>query len=200
MAKQIDDDAQKKDVSTSNGSMTHSDDELKSEKLSEKIDQDELKSLGKVRDILFGRDLQGIDTKLTAMELRLGDRITEIAEEHSKKLEGIEEFCKGELDKISSALTEEKGERIDGLQEMDLSFMGLKGLLAEEVSKLQSSESKMESELSKLISKTTGSLQSEITTLKNSLDSSVDSLSNDKTDRSELAGILTELAKGLRKD
>ena len=166
----------------------------------EKVDSEEVKNLSKVRDILFGRDLEDIGGKLSRMELRLEDKLTEVSDKFSDKLNGLEKFFKGELDKVSLALTEEKGERIDRHEEMDSSLSNLKILLVDEVSRLQSERGQSQSDLENLISKETLEVQKQISNLEKSLSESMENLDNDKTSRRALARVLNDLADGLVSD
>ena len=164
---------------------------------SKKTESSESANLNKVRDILFGDSLSGLQDSLGKLEKSIMAKVDALASEQSKRLENLENLLEKKISDFDKILKEEKGERIDRVEELSSSIVDVKTLIAAQVAELSTRQDSVQSELGKSIDDEVGRLSKTIKDLNDELDSKMGRLGDDKTDRATLANLFSELSKGL---
>ncbi len=164
---------------------------------SKKTENSESANLNKVRDILFGESLSGLQESLGKLEKSIMAKVDALASEQSKRIENLERLLDKKISDIDKILKEEKGERIDRVEELSSSIVDVKTLIAAQVAELSTRQDSVQSELGKSIDDEVGRLSKTIKNLNDELDSKMGRLGDDKTDRATLANLFSELSKGL---
>ncbi len=164
---------------------------------SKKTENPETANLNKVRDILFGDSLSGLQDSLGKLEKSILAKVDALASEQSKKLEKLESLVDKKVAELERVLKEEKGERIDRVEELSSSIVDVKTLIAAHVAELSTRQDSVQSELGKSIDDEVSRLSKTIKDLNEELDSKLGRLGDDKTDRATLADLFSELSKGL---
>src|ERR1700730_18332051 len=73
----------------------------------------------KIRDLLFGNQMQDYDRRFAKLEERFLQRLQDIEQEAASNLGAFEQNTKKQVDSLASQLREEKDARADGDKEID---------------------------------------------------------------------------------
>jgi hypothetical protein len=76
-------------------------------------------SVDKIRDLLFGNQMQAYDRRFIKLEERFLQRLKEIESETARNLSAFESNAKKQVDSLASQLREEKDQRTDGDKEIE---------------------------------------------------------------------------------
>src|SRR5215831_2362875 len=76
-------------------------------------------SVDKIRDLLFGNQMQDYDRRFANLEDRFLQRFKDIESETSRNLGAFESNAKKQVDSLASQLREEKDQRVDADKEID---------------------------------------------------------------------------------
>lgn len=161
----------------------------------------ELDNLGKVREILFGSSVDRLNAQLDAIEASFTERMEIQIKEYDLKLENLEGFIKKQLDILSSAISDEKGERIDTLEDIASNISDFKNHFGNEVSQLNlmfnSKSDRQNEEIRKKIEDESRELGDKLTSYNSSLNNSIEKLKEEKASRASLALMFENIAKVL---
>ncbi|MDZ7962520.1 MAG: hypothetical protein RMY34_32425 [Aulosira sp. DedQUE10] len=164
----------------------------------------ELNSLDKVRDILFGNQVREVEKRFSRLEERLIKELNNVRDETKKRLDYLELYIKKEVDSLTERLKNEQIDRDTGVKALAEEQKNLTLSLEKKFAQLDEQTTNSQRELREQILNQSNSLQDdirqkyqEILTL---LERESQELRRDKTDRSKLASLFTELAVRLNSD
>ena len=158
-------------------------------------------SLEKVRDLLFGVQMRDYDRKFARLEERLIQETSDLREEVKKRLATIDQFIRKEVESLSDRLQAEQQERSRGSQD-----------LSRELKETTQTFEKKTTQLDELIARTQRELRQQLHDHHQELGDDIRQradevlgklaresreLRSDKTDRSALASLFTEMAMRL---
>jgi phage gp36-like protein len=164
----------------------------------------EINSLDKVRDILFGNQIREVEKKFTRLEERLVKELTNVRDENRKRLDSLEIYIKKEVESLTERLKNEQLERDSGVKALAEEHKNITISLEKKFTQFEEQNINSQRELREQILNQSHSLQDdirqkyeEILTL---LEREAQELRRDKTDRSSLSSLFTELAIRLNSD
>jgi hypothetical protein len=158
----------------------------------------------KIRDLLFGNQMQDYDRRFSKLEERFLQRFKEIEAETARTLSAHDLNSKKQVDSLASQLREEKDLRGDADKEIERSHREQNQLLEKRLRTLSDQVGQLERDLADRLSREVQSLHDEIKRRNDELHQTMErmfgELANVKTDRSLLAGLFVEVAKCLNLD
>ncbi len=161
-------------------------------------DTNEVNSLDKVRDILFGNQMREVEKRFTRLEERLINESIGLREETKKRLDVIENYLKQEVESLSNRLKSEQGSRNEALTTLTEDSRKITAALENKLTQFDEQVSGNQRELREQILHQSKNLQDDIQQkyqeMLSLLQREADELRNAKTDRSTLANLLSELA------
>jgi hypothetical protein len=164
----------------------------------------EINSLDKVRDILFGNQIREVEKKFARLEERLSKEFTNVRDETRKRLDALEIYIKKEVESLTERLKNEQSERDAGVKSLAEEQKNITVALEKKFAQFEEQTTNSHRELREQILNQSNSLQDdirqkyeEIVTL---LEREAKELRRDKTDRSSLASLFTELAIRINSD
>jgi uncharacterized membrane-anchored protein YhcB (DUF1043 family) len=164
----------------------------------------ELNSLDKVRDILFGNQVRELEKRFARLEERLVKELNNVRDETKKRLDYLETYIKKEVDSLTERLKNEQLERDTGVKSLAEEHKNLTSSLEKKFAQFNEQTTNSQRELREHLLNQSNSLQDdirqkyeEILTL---LERESQELRREKTDRSKLASLFTELAIRLNSD
>jgi DNA repair exonuclease SbcCD ATPase subunit len=158
----------------------------------------------KIRDLLFGNQMQDYDRRFSKLEERFLLRFKEIESETARNLSAHDSNAKKQVDSLAAQLREEKDLRGDADKEIDRSLREQNQLLEKRLRALSDQVSQLERDFGDRLSREVQSLHDEIKRrneeLHHTMERMFGELANVKTDRTLLAGLFVEVAKCLNMD
>jgi vacuolar-type H+-ATPase subunit I/STV1 len=158
----------------------------------------------KIRDLLFGNQMQDYDRRFSKLEERFLARFKEIESETARNLSAHDTNAKKQVDSLASQLREEKDTRADADKEIERSLREQNQVLEKRLRTLSDQVSQLERDFADRLSRETQSLHEEIKRrnedIHHTMEKMFSELSNVKTDRNLLAGLFVEVAKCLNQD
>jgi len=164
----------------------------------------EAPSVDKIRDLLFGNQMQDYDQRFAKLETRLLERLKDIESEAARNLGAFESNTKKQVDSLAGQLRDEKEQRADGDKEIERMLREQNQALEKRIRVLSDQVSALDREMSDRLTRETQSLHEEIkqknADMRQALENMFAELSNVKTDRTLLASLFVEVAKCLNQD
>jgi vacuolar-type H+-ATPase subunit I/STV1 len=161
-------------------------------------------SVDKIRDLLFGNQMQDYDRRFSELEERSLERFKEIESETTRSLGAFESNTKKHLDSLASQFREEKDQRVDADKENDRALREQGQAMEKRIRQLSDQVSQLDRDIADRVTRETQALRDEIkqknADLRSTLEKMFGELSNVKTDRNLLAGLFIEVAKCLNQD
>jgi len=158
----------------------------------------------KIRDLLFGNQMQDYDRRFSKLEERVLQRFKDVESEAKRNLEMYESNAKKQIDSLAGQLRSEKDSRADADKEIDRNLREQNQALEKQVRALSDQLSELERDVSDRINRNDHSLREEIKQKNEGVQMLIEKmfadLSNVKTDRNLLAGLFVEVAKALNQD
>src|SRR3990170_3530402 len=158
----------------------------------------------KIRDLLFGNQMQDYDRRFSKLEERFLQRFKDIESETARNLSAFESNAKKQVDSLAAQLRNEKDARAEGDKEIDRNLREHNQALEKQVRALSDQLSELEREVADRINRSDQLLREEIKQKNESIQMLMEKmfsdLSNVKTDRNLLAGLFVEVAKCLNQD
>lgn len=158
----------------------------------------------KIRDLLFGNQMQDYDRRFSKLEERVLQRFKDVESEAKRNLEMYELNAKKQIDSLAGQLRNEKDSRADADKEIDRNLREQNQALEKQVRALSDQLSELERDVSDRINRNDHSLREEIKQKNEGVQMLIEKmfadLSNVKTDRNLLAGLFVEVAKALNQD
>jgi len=158
----------------------------------------------KIRDLLFGNQMQDYDRRFSKLEERFLQRFKEIEAETARTLSAHDSNAKKQVDSLAGQLREEKDLRGDADKEIERSLREQNQLLEKRLRALSDQVGQLERDVADRISREVQSLHDEMKRRNDELHHTMErmfgELANVKTDRTLLAGLFVEVAKCLNLD
>ncbi|HIK06792.1 MAG TPA: hypothetical protein IGS40_19210 [Trichormus sp. M33_DOE_039] len=158
-------------------------------------------NLDRVRDILFGSQIRDVDKRFTRLEERLVTEIANFRDEARKRLDALETYIKKEVDSLTERVKKEQTERESVLQALTEEQKNINQSLERKLSQFEEQTNNSQRDLREQILNQSKSLQDDIQQkyeeMLTLLKRETQELDKDKTDRSKLAALFTELAMRL---
>jgi chromosome segregation ATPase len=158
----------------------------------------------KIRELLFGNQMQDYDRRFEVMEQRFQQKMRDLEGESARALQSMESSVKKQVESIASQVRQEQDLRAEADKELGRG-------LREHIQGLEKHLSKVADQLASLDREFTERLGHESQTLREdirhrnedtraAIERMFSELSNVKTDRNLLAGLFVEIARCLNQD
>ena len=158
-------------------------------------------NVDKIREILFGGQMQDYEMRFTALENRLASAAAELREETRTRLDALEAYTKKEIATLGDRLAAERRERTEAISAAAADATGVSAAIELRVDALDERTSTDVSDLRDGLLQQSKSLGDDLRrvqrTLADQLEQEVRSLRAAKTDRQALAGLLADMAMRL---
>jgi len=158
----------------------------------------ESNSLDKVRDILVGSKMRDLDKKFSRLEERLIKECADLREETRKRLNSLENYIKEEADSLSERARNEQVRRDEAVKAISEEQRKFAESLETKMAEIDEEANKIQRELRQQLFSQSQSLQDDIRQkyeeILGLLQRESYELKTEKTDRSQLAALFSELA------
>ena len=164
----------------------------------------EVVGVDKIRDLLFGNQMQDYDRRFVKLEERTLQRLKDIESEAARNLGAFDTNSKKLVESLASQLREEKDSRADSEKEIERTLREHNQALEKRLRATCDQLSNLERDMADRFTQQTQSLRDEIKRRNEEIQHTIEKmfaeLSNVKTDRNLLAGLFVEVAKCLNPD
>jgi len=171
---------------------------------SEGVAGGEAVSVDKIRDLLFGNQMQDYDRRFSNLEERFLQRFKDIESETARNLSAFESNAKKQVDSLAGQLREEKDQRADADKEIERVLREQNQSLEKRIRSLSDQLSQFDRDMADRLTRESQSLREENkqkhTGTQQTIERMFAELSNVKTDRNLLASLFVEVAKCLNQD
>jgi chromosome segregation ATPase len=161
-------------------------------------------SVDKIRDLLFGNQMQDYDRRFSKLEEEFLQRFKDIESETARNLRAFEANGKKQVDSLASQLREEKDQRAEADKEIERALREQNQALEKRIRSLSDQLSQLDRDMSDRLSRESQALHEELklknSDLRQTIEKMFGELSSVKTDRSLLASLFVEVAKCLNQD
>jgi len=147
-------------------------------------------SLDKVRDILFGGQMRAVESRLQGIEERLRQENEVLRADFARQVESLDTFIRSEVQILNERLAAERTKRTEELKSLAAEVKEAIRALEKRHVKLEESANLADAALRDQLLMMGEQLTTELTRSHQALDSA-------KTDRTALAGLLTDMAARL---
>lgn len=158
----------------------------------------------KIRDLLFGNQMQDYDRRFTKLEERFLQRFKDVEAETSRGLSAFESNAKKQVDSLAGQLREEKDSRADADKEIERTLREQTQGLEKRLRSMSDQLGQLERDMADRVTQEAHALRDEIKRKNDDLQHAIEKmfaeLTNVKTDRNLLAGLFVEVAKALNQD
>jgi hypothetical protein len=158
----------------------------------------------KIRDLLFGNQMQDYDRRFSMLEERFLQRFREIESESARNLGSFESSAKKQMESLATQLREEKDLRTDADKEIERNQREHNDTVEKRLRSTSEQPSRLERDQADHLAQEVQSLREEIKRktedIQHTLEKMFAELSNVKTDRNLLAGLFVEVARCLNQD
>ena len=177
---------------------------MKTDKKKDGIEMPEDGNIDKIRDILFGSQSRDFERRFGRMEDRLAGEVSELRDDVRRKLDTLEEYIKSEVKSLTERLSSEQNSRGDAVKNLSDELKSLSHNFDKKVTAINEQSAKSESELRQQIMTLSKNLSEEMQKKHSdaiaALDREAGQIRDEKTDRTALAELLTEMAMRLTGD
>jgi DNA anti-recombination protein RmuC len=161
-------------------------------------------NIEKIRTILFGNQVREIEARFARIEEQLSKDLAELRSDFRRRSDALEAYVRQELDAVSERMSGEYGERSTQLSELQSSLEDLGKGLDKRAHQLDEQMTKANRELRQQVLTQSKQLRDELEASVAEISALVErelkQIRTDKTDRSALASMLTDLAARLSAD
>jgi chromosome segregation ATPase len=168
------------------------------------LPEGEVVGVEKIRDLLFGNQMQDYDRRFSMLEERFLQRFREIESETARNLSSVESSAKKQMESLESQLREEKDLRTDADREMERTQRDHNDTVEKRLRSISEQLSRLERDHADRLTQEVQSLREEIRRRNDGLQHTIEKmfaeLSNVKTDRNLLAGLFLEIARCLNQE
>ena len=159
-------------------------------------------NIDKIRDILFGAHSREMEKRMARLEERLTKEAAAIQEDVRKQLASLETYVKKEVDALSDRLKNEQAERSAGIRDLVNDLKESSKTVDKKVAQLDELVAKSQRELRQQIldqSKTlSDAIKQKSELIMSTVEGHVQELRTEKTDRTSLADLFTEISVRLK--
>ena len=164
----------------------------------------EVVGVDKIRELLFGNQMQDYDRRFSKLEERFLQRFKDIESETARNLNAFESNGKKQVESLVCQFREEKDLRAEADTELERTLREQNQALEKRLRATSDQLSQLERDIADRLTQEAQSLREEIKRrnddLQHAIEKMFSELSNVKTDRKLLAGLFVEVAKCLNQD
>jgi DNA repair exonuclease SbcCD ATPase subunit len=164
----------------------------------------EVVGVDKIRDLLFGNQMQDYDRRFSKLEERFHQRFKEIESDTARNLSAFESNAKKQIESLANQLREEKDVRADADKETERMLREQNQSLEKRLRSVSDQLNQLERDMADRLTQEAQALRDEIKRrnedTQHTLEKMFAELGNVKTDRNLLAGLFVEVAKCLNQD
>jgi DNA repair exonuclease SbcCD ATPase subunit len=161
-------------------------------------------SVDKIRDILFGNQMQDYDRRFSQIDERFQQKLRDLESETTRHLGTVESSLKKQLDSLANQMVQEKELRSDSDKELERNLRDQMQGLEKRLGQLADQLGRFERDFIERVTQETQGLRDELKRRNDDTRATVEKmfaeLSGVKTDRNLLAGLFVEIAKCLNQD
>jgi DNA repair exonuclease SbcCD ATPase subunit len=161
-------------------------------------------SVDKIRDILFGNQMQDYDRRFLQIDERFQQKLRDLEAETTRHLHTVESSLKKQLDSVANQMVQEKDLRSDSNKELERNLRDQVQTLEKRIGQLSAQLGQFERDFTERVTQETQALRDELKRRNDDTRAAVEKmfaeLSGVKTDRNLLAGLFVEIAKCLNQD
>src|SRR5215470_13350901 len=158
----------------------------------------------KIRELLFGNQMQDYDRRFSVMEERFHQKLRDQEGEIARSLGSVESTIKKQLDTIAGQVRQEQDLRAEADKDLGRALREQIQSLEKRLSQISDQLATVEREFTERVSGESQSLRDEIRRRNEDARTTIErmfaELSNVKTDRNLLAGLFVEIARCLNQD
>ena len=160
--------------------------------------QESVQSVDKIREIIFGNQMQDYDKRFARLEDGLEKKLLELSDATRKRLDSIEAFIKKEIEALSDRLKNEQAVHDAATKKISKEFKDSSRLLSKNIEQLEEKQSKDTRELRQQVLDASKELAHDIADKQaeasQALKRAFNELNEDKVARTTLSELLMELA------
>lgn len=161
-------------------------------------------NLDKVRDILFGSQMQEYEKRFNRLEERLGNECATLRNDTKKRLDSIETYIKQEIESLAETVKKQQTAQDEALKQLELEQRNQTTSINEKLSQLDEKGSRTASDLRQQILEQSKNLDDEIrrkfAEMLAVIERETQELHKDKANRSTLSALFAEIAIRLRNE
>jgi DNA repair exonuclease SbcCD ATPase subunit len=161
-------------------------------------------SVDKIRDILFGNQMQDYDRRFSQIDERFQQKLRDLESETTRHLGTVETSLKKQLDSLANQMVQEKELRFDSDKELERNLRDQMQGFEKRIGQLSDQLGRFERDFIERVTQETQGLRDELKRRNDDTRATVEKmfaeLSGVKTDRNLLAGLFVEIAKCLNQD
>lgn len=158
----------------------------------------------KIRDLLFGNQMQDYDRRFSKQEEKFLQRFKDVESETTRALSAAEVNAKKQIDSLANQFRDEKELRVEADKEIERTLREQNQALEKRLRALTDQLSQLERDMADRLTSEAQSLRDEIKhkndDIRQAIERMFSELSNVKTDRNLLAGLFVEVARCLNQD
>lgn len=163
-------------------------------KTNQEIMPNEIENISKIRDILFGNNMNEYEKRFELLEEKLAQSVAENKIETDKKIAALDSYLKKELKILNEKLIEEEEARIKSDKKLLMDIESLEESLKKFKQSTSDSFSENYQQIMELSNNTNDQINALSKNLQTRLETSANQLQTNKVERSSLAMMLTDLA------
>ena len=152
----------------------------------------------KIRDILFGNNINEFEKRFSDIERKNLQTISDIRSETKKMFDSLEIYIKNEIKDLYSKLDIVSEEREEKEKKISNEVDSLSAKLSKNKEEVHTTTREIRQQLLEQFKGLSEDIQKQSTDIKNILNDEVENLRDKKTDRMNLAALLTDMALQLR--
>lgn len=151
-------------------------------------------SIGKIRDILFGNNINEIDKRFNSLEQGLQETISSLRDEIQKKLHSFDDFFKSEISMVLDQLKKEQTVRSTALEKVSKELEKINASIEATNDELKNSIRDVRTKMMDHYKENTESISTLDKDLRKLINKEVNQLTDSKVDRKALAVMLSDMA------
>ncbi len=161
-------------------------------------------NIDKIRDILFGVQMRDYEKRFARLEERLIKEANDLRDDTRKRFDALEQYVRQELESLNLLVTAEQNARGEAVEALSQGMKDTARAFEKRTAQMDEQSTRSQSALRQQILEQSKSLNDEIRRkyeeLTAALQREAAELRTDKTDRSALAALFTEVALRLNND
>ena len=158
----------------------------------------------KIRELLFGNQMQDYDRRFAVMEQRFQEKLRDLEGESTRALQSMESSIKKQLESIAGQVRQEQDLRAEAVKELGRGFREQIQVLEKHLGKVADQLASLDRDFTERLGHESQTLREDIKRRNEDIRATIErmfsELSNVKTDRNLLAGLFVEIARCLNQD
>ena len=171
---------------------------------SQAVGPNEASGVDKMRELLFGNQMQDYDKRFAVLDDRFQQRLRDLESESSRGLSNLETTMKKQLESVAGQFREEKDLRADADKDLERTCGSARQALEKRLGQVSDQLARLERDFTDRLAHEVQALREEMRRRQDDARGTIErmfaELSNVKTDRNLLAGLFVEIAKCLNQD